>query len=388
MHIGKLFLVVSAILIARYSNVVLNISLWKSIRANSNVFDEEIYIYHNDSDFKSFLHNHHRDYQKTNLSIQKQVVETYDRENATFVMLCRNSDVFSVLEVLQNVEDRFNKKYHYDYTFLNDEPFSDEFIYLISSYVEYGKLNFGMIAKEQWSYPSHLNITAATDLRENFSIKIPYGRSESYRHMCRYYSGFFYKHEMVRRYEFYWRIEPDIKLYCDIDNDLFRFMKQNNKKYGFVISLFEYMETIPTLWTHVVSYINDNKLKPKLLPMLMNDDGYYNLCHFWSNFEIARVDAFDNPEYDKFFQYLDRLGGFFYERWGDAPVHTIGMMLTLDKQDLHWFDEVGYYHPPYTQCPLDSEIYVKNRCVCDQEKDVTWDARFSCINFITSFLNS
>lgn len=27
---------------------------------------------------------------------------------------------------------------------------------------------------------------------------------------------FFYKHELLERYDWYWRVEPDIKYFCDI----------------------------------------------------------------------------------------------------------------------------------------------------------------------------
>jgi hypothetical protein len=27
---------------------------------------------------------------------------------------------------------------------------------------------------------------------------------------------FFYKHELLQKYEWYWRVEPEIKYFCDI----------------------------------------------------------------------------------------------------------------------------------------------------------------------------
>lgn len=38
------------------------------------------------------------------------------------------------------------------------------------------------------------------------------------------------------------------------------------------------------------------------------------MCHFWSNFEIARLDWFRSKEYSDFFQTMDRSGGFWMER--------------------------------------------------------------------------
>lgn len=48
----------------------------------------------------------------------------------------------------------------------------------------------------------------------------------------RYQSGFFFQHEVMLQYDYYWRIEPDVKYSCDIDFDPFLYMQDNNKKYG------------------------------------------------------------------------------------------------------------------------------------------------------------
>jgi mannosyltransferase len=42
----------------------------------------------------------------------------------------------------------------------------------------------------------------------------------------------------------------------------------------------------------------------------------WNLCHYWSNFEIADLDFFRGESYQELFQYLDRKGGFYHERVG------------------------------------------------------------------------
>lgn len=37
------------------------------------------------------------------------------------------------------------------------------------------------------------------------------------RHMCRFNSGFIHNQEVMRKYDWYWRVEPGIQFYCDVD---------------------------------------------------------------------------------------------------------------------------------------------------------------------------
>lgn len=68
--------------------------------------------------------------------------------------------------------------------------------------------------------------------------------------------------------------------------------------------------------------------------------------------------------YQAYFDWLDKEGGFYYEvrhlrhachvhaltrlrsalaqRWGDAPVHSIGAALFAKKEQIHYFSDIGY----------------------------------------------
>lgn len=51
---------------------------------------------------------------------QQDIPDSYtlnDKIKATFVTLARNSDLYSLAESIRHVEDRFNKKFHYDWVF-------------------------------------------------------------------------------------------------------------------------------------------------------------------------------------------------------------------------------------------------------------------------------
>lgn len=296
---------------------------------------------------------------------------TYQRENATFVTLARNQELYDLAESIKLVEDRFNHKYHYDWVFFNDEPFTDEFKELTTNLVS-GKTSYATIKKEHWSLPDWID---NEKLEESRKLKVNYGDSVPYRHMCRFNSGFFWKEPALDNYKYYWRVEPGIKFYCDINFDVFKFMAEKKLKYGFTVSLFEVPDTIKTFWAKVKTFISEN---PQYLPennlknFITDENGDYNRCHFWSNFEVADLDFWRGEAYSKFFDYLDKEGGFFYERWGDAPVHSVAAALFLEKSEVYHFDVIGYYHNPIGVCPTRKEDRVKNKCTCKPESNFSW----------------
>ncbi|OAA66572.1 alpha-mannosyltransferase [Niveomyces insectorum RCEF 264] len=303
------------------------------------------------------------------------------RMNATFVTLARNSDVWEVARSIRQVEDRFNKRYHYDWVFLNDKPFDDEFKKVTSSLIS-GKTHYGLIPPEHWSFPDFIDQDKAKKVREEMAKKkIIYGDSVSYRHMCRFESGFFFRQELMLNYDYYWRVEPSVEYFCDIHYDPFRYIHENNKKYSFVLSLYEYAETIPTLWDSVKKFMREHPehlVEDNSLRFLSDDDGEsYNKCHFWSNFEIGNLNWLRSKAYIDFFESLDKDGGFFYERWGDAPVHSIAAGLLLQKEEIHFFNDIAYYHVPFTHCPTGEETRQQLRCHCNPKNNFDWKG-YSC----------
>lgn len=137
-------------------------------------------------------------------------------------------------------------------------------------------------------------------------------------------------------------------------SDPFLKMAEANKTYGFTIAVKELRETVPNIFRYAAAYKRKNNLKSKGLwemfleqppqpetppeekkqdklpdEILQTDPGdnnlkdvdpeamegeSYNMCHFWSNFEIARLDWFRSKEYEDFFTMMDRSGGFWNER--------------------------------------------------------------------------
>ena len=135
-------------------------------------------------------------------------------------------------------------------------------------------------------------------------------------------------------------------------------MERANKTYGFTIAVKELRETVPNIFRYASAYkrvnnitsqglwemfaepaaasedaslpMDDPKHKPPLPEEILSSEPgqggvpdvdpeamegeTYNMCHFWSNFEIARLDWFRSKEYNDFFNMMDRSGGFWMER--------------------------------------------------------------------------
>jgi alpha 1,2-mannosyltransferase len=153
-------------------------------------------------------------------------------------------------------------------------------------------------------------------------------------------------------------------------------MAEERRKYGFVINFGELPETIPTLWKTTQEFI---ETRPELIKSdncfdyFETLDGDYNYCHFWSNFEIASFSLFRSPAYKAYFDFLDRQGGFFYERWGDAPIHSLAVGMFLHKDEVIYFEDIGYKHEPFGHCPIDSNWRRDQNCICNpfHESDQT-----------------
>ena len=114
-------------------------------------------------------------------------------------------------------------------------------------------------------------------------------------------------------------------------------MARSGKVYGYTIALTEVRETIPELFDAVVQFRRmymDNISRSALWEALLtttwlplpirlflqnrssrNEQGdTWNLCHFWNNFEIVDMDFLRGDKYRRFFEYMDRKGGIYYQR--------------------------------------------------------------------------
>ncbi|KAI2633159.1 glycosyltransferase family 15 protein [Hypomontagnella submonticulosa] len=279
-----------------------------------------------------------------------------------------------VSSVLQ-VEARFNRRetHRYDWVFFNNEEFTTEFKVAVSNATT-SQCYFERIPAEHWSIPPWIDVTRF-DVGRQFMGGIGVGKAwlQSYHHMCRWNAGIFALEARLTAYDWFWRVEPSVQFYCNIDYDVFRFMQDNNKTYGFNMAILDDARSFPSLWERTKAFIernedlidedadwnwllhtaddSDDVVRPHTGAKESMSDGEYNNCQFYSNFEIGSLNFFRSKEHRAYFDHLDKSGGFYYERFGDAPVHTLSVSIFLPKNQIWYFRDVGYAHGLCEQCP-------------------------------------
>jgi hypothetical protein len=151
------------------------------------------------------------------------------KHNGCILVLLRNKNLIQFAKTMKQFELVFNHKYQYPYVLLNDEEFSDYFKTTIKKYTN-SIIEFGLIPREQWSVPDWLDKSKIKIGLENMPFSI------NYHHMCRYFSGFFFRHELTLKYDYFWRIDYDSNFPCAFHHmDPIDVLVSNKKQYGFTL---------------------------------------------------------------------------------------------------------------------------------------------------------
>ncbi|MCJ1235392.1 alpha-1,2-mannosyltransferase (Kre5), partial [Varicellaria rhodocarpa] len=321
------------------------------------------------------------------------------RANAVFVVLARDQELEGVIQSVKSIERHFNRWFHYPYVFLNDGDFGTHFKDSITNYTS-APVEFGKIDASMWGYPEWVNSDVAREgIRKQGDAAIMYGGFSTNMNCSKNMSG---TGDWNRKSNIFVILPSKQRTSRCMEptkrtSDPFQHMIRANKTYGFTIAVKELKETVPNIFRYAAAYKRKNNIQsqglwemfleqreeePKSLPkddpkyqtplpeeILSTEPGHgklpdidpeamegetYNMCHFWSNFEIARLDWFRSKEYNEFFEMMDRSGGFWMERWGDAPIHSLAAGALLSPKDIHYFRDFGYRHTTIQHCPANA----------------------------------
>lgn len=272
------------------------------------------------------------------------------------IVILSRSDFRTIIELKTNLDSlyaNYVNKFPCDVLIFHEEDFPSAFKDYLTSF-EYNGLQFIEVELKRPDFLSKSSL--------NFKDKTQFGLS--YRNMCRFFFKEFYKY--LRGYDWFFRLDTDSKLLDDINFDLFEYLETNNKVYGYVAELREHAGVISRIDEFLQKFMEKYSLKGKFLDYLKDHNGLYNGRMIYNNFEIAKLEIFENDGVKSFMDEVDKTGYIYEYRWGDAPLRTIMLSLFFNRDQIYMFDNVGYHHQEFRvskgiiDCKQISPVWVRN----------------------------
>lgn len=197
---------------------------------------------------------------------------------------------------------------------------------------------------EYWEIPSWLrNDDQSTWADERFSI--------GYRHMIRWFAikiwDFFAAQPC--NIDYIMRLDEDSFIYSPIKYNIFEFMKEHDYNYGYRQCAYVMYE-VEKPWK---KYLAERKSRDSSFEPMRNWE--VDLCGFYNNFFIAKLDFFRSDNVQDFLSSVDKSGTIYRDRTGDLGLHTLSVYAFSPPEKIHRFLDFTYEHftmvSPPNGCP-------------------------------------
>ena len=274
----------------------------------------------------------------------------------------------------------YNEQFRHDIIIFHEGDFDDE----SQEEVRHGREEIRFY-EVKFALPDFLN---ADEVPEKWDGIFGLG----YRHMIRFFSLTIFTLIKELGYDWFMRMDDDSFLHSRINYNLFDFMSKNGYEYGYRVVCKEPERTAHGFSEMVLAYLKAERLKApgflsqfdnsarlntesfgfkgwvkqKLVTQIdrlstrLNHDlnnwpapSEWNRQAVYTNFFITRVDFWLQPKVQSFLNHVDRLGGGYKYRWGDAIVHTAAIQMFLESEQIHQFDDWTYEHATIKNGKLD-----------------------------------
>jgi hypothetical protein len=180
----------------------------------------------------------------------------------------------------------------------------------------------------------------------------PHSSTMGYRHMIRFHATVIHEYLFnpsngYSHVEFMLRLDDDSSFNSPIGYDLFVLMRENQLDFGFVNTVQDDEKCVHGLWNHTKQFLHQ---APARLVNSKNKKEFLKWKEglvIYNNFELSRVSIWKTQLWQQYMASIDRSGGIYLKRWGDAPIHTIYALLGIPLARLHAFVDIAYRHDPF-----------------------------------------
>ena len=172
--------------------------------------------------------------------------------------------------------------------------------------------------------------------------------SRKYLDMCRFFTLMLPTHPILTLFEFYWRLDTHSFIFGATSiADPFEIMQQQQIQYAFIMTNEEADNYAIDLWSTFHQFLQRHCLKPSRAVRQTQTDwfGRYSLSIIFTNFAIANVSLWRHHSLvQAWLQTVDRSGGIYRHRWGDAPIHTLALAQFVERDRIVRLRYFGYFH--------------------------------------------
>ncbi|XP_013382411.1 glycolipid 2-alpha-mannosyltransferase-like [Lingula anatina] len=258
-----------------------------------------------------------------------------EKPRAVIYYLISGDNLWRLERSLRLLNKNFNRKYMYPVIIFYEQYLSDEALWKLLSQSP-SPLFFQRVT---FTKPDSIkeSLRAAVK-RSSCPYPLDQSRFPGYNHMCRFHVRLVFESPFLANVTWYWRLDDDSEILRYISYDVFKTMENGGYMYGYNSVHEEDPLCVEHLLGNVTYYLFNQSIEPK---------HYYHwpkLDIFWNNFEISNVNFWRRPDVWQFIDYIDRQGGIYYDRWGDAPIKTDAVTIFLDKNQTYFFSDLRYRH--------------------------------------------
>eukprot|EP00659_Diplonema_papillatum_P001088 gene1088-1670_t len=166
-------------------------------------------------------------------------------------------------------------------------------------------------------------------------------QGRGYRQMCRFWAGVVWTFATLQRYTYYLRLDTDSIIPSPVLSDPFHRLIASSCQYGFNRLKGENPHVTTKLWETTLDWM---RTEPSLTPGVVErvksvalKNGVYWGPMYYNNFEVGTFALKNHGLYQSFFRFADSHEpfGIFRYRWGDAPLHTIGIAAALPSSSCY-----------------------------------------------------
>lgn len=156
------------------------------------------------------------------------------------------------------------------------------------------------------------------------------GFSLGYRGMCRFFGATIFRREEIKPYAYIMRLDTDSRFLKGNGESLFNWAAENDLVYGYIKSAnqWDHIDLFRGLKYQSLAYFLVSKNYGSFIKALFTRRGRV----YYTNFEINQVEFFASAEWQNYFDYLDRSGGFYTRRWGDHILRYMGVNALIGRK--------------------------------------------------------